>query len=74
MTLEEWDRTIGPRLQMIEAGAAIVKRNAAALAVRPDFETRAEDELSKAREALLDALDRIDRAQAAYHKKPLETA
>jgi hypothetical protein len=74
LTLEDWDKNVGPRLQMIEAGAAIVVRNAAALAIRPGFETLAEDELHKAREALLDALDKIDSAQKVYHEKPLETA
>ena len=74
MTLEDWDKKISPRLQIIEASAASVKRHAEALICRPDFETLAEDQLCKAHTALLNALTVIEDARAVYAGKPLESA
>ena len=74
MTLEDWDKKIGPRLQLIEAGAAMAERHVRALQVRPGFDTLAQDELQKVREALESALAKIVNAQNIYHDKPLETA
>jgi len=74
MTLEDWDKNVSHHLQFIEAGAAMAARHAAALPVRPGFETLAEDELRRARETLQDALTKVIIAQNIYLDKPLETA
>jgi len=74
MTLEDWGKNVSHHLQFIEAGASMAARHAAALPIRPGFETLAEDELQKARETLQDALTKVIIAQNTYQAKPLETA
>ena len=72
MTLEDWDRTVGPRLQLIEAGAAMAARHARKLPVRSCFESLAENELRLAREALESSLALIILAQNTYMAKPVD--
>lgn len=59
-------------LNGIEMGARIMMRNALSLPRRPDFETRAEDQLAQARRVLGDALEAVVRAQAEYERKPVD--
>lgn len=59
-------------LQGIEMGARSVARNVKSLPFKRGFETRAEDEMEKARQALLDALHMIQEAQGWYHDLPVE--
>jgi len=59
-------------LNGIELGARMIRRNTKLLPARPDFETRAEDELTKARQALTEALEGIIKAQAEYRHKPVD--
>ena len=68
MTLADWDEKVAPHLHFIEAGAAMAERHARALMQRPDFETMAEDELSKVRSALTGALAKVITAQENYRK------
>lgn len=59
-------------LNGIEMGARIMMRNALSLPRRPDFETRAEDQLAQARKVLTDALENVVRAQAEYERKSVD--
>lgn len=59
-------------LDGIEMGARIMIRNALSLPRRPDFETRAEDQLARARKVLAEALENVVRAQAEYQRKPVD--
>lgn len=72
MTLAEWERSVSPHLQFIEAGSSMAARHAKALVLRPDFESLAEDELRKVREVLQAALSRVIVAQAAYRETPAD--
>jgi len=72
MTLEDWDKNVSHHLQFIEAGASMAARHAAALPVRPGFETLAEDELDKAFKSLAKALDQIITARKAYQNTPVD--
>lgn len=56
-------------LDGIEIGARMAARNARMLPNRPDFETRAEDELANAHQALAAALEQIVTAQAEFRSK-----
>ncbi|WP_315731741.1 MULTISPECIES: hypothetical protein [unclassified Bradyrhizobium] len=56
----------------IEMGARIMIRNAKLMPSRPDFETKAEAELARARQVLTDALESVVRAQAEYQRKPVD--
>lgn len=73
MTLFDWDIQVKPRLDFIEAGASMAARNAKALPFRPDFTTKAQDELAKARKVLEEALQNIIAAQSIYENKSLES-
>lgn len=59
-------------LNGIEMGARMIRRNAKLLPARPDFETRAEDELAKARQVLTEALEGVIKAQGEYRRKPVD--
>lgn len=59
-------------LDGIEMGARIMIRNTISLPRRPDFETRAEDQLAQARKVLTDALESVVQAQAQYQRKPVD--
>lgn len=66
ISMEEWSFSITPYLEGIRMGANMAARNARMLVARPNFETLAEDDLQKAREAVTSALAAIEAAQAAY--------
>lgn len=70
--LADWEASVRPHLDFIEAGAAMAARHAKALERRPGFESRAADELRKTREALQRALSNVIVAQAAYQETPSE--
>jgi hypothetical protein len=72
MTLFDYDLTVKPHLQFIEAGAAMVARHARALPVKPGFETAAECLLADARKVLESALASIIEAEAMYAAKEME--
>jgi hypothetical protein len=72
MRLEDWREKVSKPLQFIEAGAEMARRHALMLPVKPDFETKAEDELAKTRKVLESALANIIAAQAIYANKPVE--
>ena len=74
MTLEEWDNTTGKNLRFIEAGAEMAARHAKMMAVRPAFDTKAEDELAITRKVLETALANIKGAQETMKSKPVETS
>lgn len=59
-------------LRGIEFGTGIVMRNVNRLPRRPDFETRAEDQLAEARKVLTEALENVIKAQAIYQRKPVD--
>jgi hypothetical protein len=69
MSLEQWDRTVGHHLHMIEAGAEMAARHADRLLARPDFETLAQDELARAEKILESALRKLREAGASYGSK-----
>lgn len=71
MTLEQWDADVGRHLQMIEAGAEIVKRHAKALAGMPDWETHALDELKLAEVVVIRVATELARARKTMEHKPL---
>jgi hypothetical protein len=70
--LIEWDRTVSPHLQFIEAGCEMAARHAGFLPVRPAFESKAEIELARTRKVLETALANIIKAQERYASKPEE--
>lgn len=74
MTLADWDETVGKNLKFIEAGAEMAARHARMLLCKPDFETKAQEELAMARKVLESALGSIIAAEAVYENKPLERA
>lgn len=74
MQLEEWHEKVSKPLQFIEAGAEMARRHALMLPIKPDFETKAEDELAKTRKVLEEALANIIAAQAIYNNKPGEAS
>lgn len=74
MELSEWREKVSKHLQFIEAGAQMTVRHAEMLPLKPSFETKAEDELVKARAVLEGALANIIAAQAVYANKPVEHA
>jgi len=65
--LSEWSLSITPYLDGIRMGANMAARNARMLVARPSFETMAQDDLQKAREAVKAALATIEAAEAAYN-------
>lgn len=73
MELDEWREKVSKPLQFIEAGAEMAARHAQLLPIKPGFETKAEDELAKARSVLESALANIIAAQAIYANKPMES-
>lgn len=72
MTLEDYDKKVRPHLNFIQAGAEMAARHARALAVRPNFETKAEDQLHEARKVLESALASVIAAEIMFESKPLE--
>lgn len=72
MTLFDYDLTIKPHLNFIEAGAEMAARHARALVCKPVFPTHAQDELAEARRVLEAALATVVAAQSEYEAKPLE--
>ncbi|MET4210490.1 hypothetical protein [Bradyrhizobium sp. LA2.1] len=70
--LADWEASVRPHLDFIEAGAAMAARHARALSRRPSFESLAEDELRRTRDVLQRALSDITAAQEAYQKAPAE--
>jgi hypothetical protein len=70
--LSDWEASVRPHLDFIEAGAAMAARHAMALSRRPGFESLAEDELRKVREVLQSALSQVILAQSSYHETPPE--
>lgn len=72
MTLEDYDKEVRPHLNFIQAGAEMAARHARALAVRPSFETKAEDQLHEARKVLESALASVIDAEVAFENKPQE--
>jgi hypothetical protein len=72
MELSEWREKVSKHLQFIEAGSQMAVRHAEMLPLRPSFETKAEDDLAKARKALEAALANVIAAQAVYSNKPVE--
>lgn len=69
MTLEEWDKSVGHHLHLIEAGAEMAARHADQLLVRPDWETLAQDELARTERVLENALRTVRAARASYGSK-----
>jgi len=69
MTLGEYDEKVGRHLQMIEAGADTCLRHAHQMAFRPDFETLAFDDLTRAETILTAALEKIQKAIATYQER-----
>jgi hypothetical protein len=72
MPLDQWDRDVGHHLDLIEAGAEMCARHAAALALRPALETKAEFEMARAEAVLTRALDSLRRAQTIYRDKEVD--
>ena len=72
MRLEQWDKTVTPCLDMIEAGSSMALRHVNRLPLRPPFETFAQDELQKLKTALEAALAKVKAAEEIYFSKPLE--
>lgn len=70
--LADWEASVRPHLDFIEAGASMAARHARALSRRPGFESLAEDELRRTREALQRALSDVMAAQDAYQNAPVE--
>jgi hypothetical protein len=73
MELKEWDRTVKPFLMEIREHASWIAPHALALGIAarnlpiaPDFETRAEDELTKAEQALESALNVVRDARHRF--------
>jgi len=71
MDLDDWRAQVGSHLQFIEHGASMAARRARMLPGKPEWETRAEDELAKARVVLETALANVIAAQAIYADKPI---
>lgn len=71
LTLEQWDRSVGHHLHLIEAGAEMTARHARQLLARPDWETLAQDEMQKTEKVLEGALGVVRAALADYGSKPL---
>lgn len=74
MTLFDWDQKVRPHLVFIEAGASMAARHATHLPCKPDFTTRAQDELAECRAVLEAALKNVIAAQAVYESKEVEHA
>lgn len=72
MNLFDYDLNIKPHLNFIEAGASMAARHARLLVSRPEFRTKAQDELAETRKVLESALASINVAERAYEAKPLE--
>lgn len=72
MTLSDYDAKVKPHLNYIEAGADMAARHARALVCKPDFTTRAQDELAETRMVLENALASVKAAEELYASKPLE--
>lgn len=80
MSLEEWDRTIGPKLKSIKGRAAWIRVDAnqildwvKSLPAKPDFETEALDVLADARVALACAAEALQEAIMNYEAKEKTT-
>ena len=78
MTLDTWDREISPRLGRVErystylqSDAATILRNARELASMPEFETKAGDELHRAKRELEAALEAVNLALGELSAKPV---
>jgi hypothetical protein len=78
MTIRTWDSEIAPRLQRIESEAKwtakhalTIQQNARQLAVMPDFETKATDELQAAKRELEAALALVNASITELNSKPV---
>jgi hypothetical protein len=71
MTLADWREKVSKQLQFIEFGASMAARHARMLPGKPDWETKAECELARARSVLEAALEDIKTAQEIYAQKEL---
>ena len=76
MSMQEWDKYTAPVLRSIEKDAKwlshygdSITRTVALLPAKPDFPTKAEDELAKAEANLLTALNRVRQAMTIYESK-----
>ena len=69
MTLQEHDTIVAPVLHRIESYSHAVMRAVRELPARPDFETKAEDAMSKTEQALIKALKSIQAAKKEYGRK-----
>jgi hypothetical protein len=77
MTLHQWDREVAPYLHVIERTgrevASLAERMGQAvllLQARPDWPTKAGDELERAEREAIATLDRIRAARARYAALP----
>lgn len=77
VSLEKWDKEVAPHLQSIKTNAGWIQyyvrgilRACHAIAVRPEWETLAEDEINKTIQVLEEALSGLKRAQVIYRSKP----
>lgn len=77
--LSEWDQLIAPVLHRIESNASVCRTRAQYvlaevrhLRSRPDWLTRAQDEMAKAKAELEAALEAITDAERAFQEIPLE--
>ena len=76
MNLEEWDKTIGPKLGAIKVRATWIKVDAnqildwvKSLSATPDFETEAFSDLVDAKVALACATEALQEAISKYEMK-----
>lgn len=74
MPLEDYRQQVGKHLDLIEVGAEMAARHASMMVQKPGFETKAQDELNRAREVLEAALANVIAAQATYASKPMEVS
>lgn len=72
LTLEKYDSEVGFHLRMIRHHLAYVKFHSETMTHRPDFETQAEDDMEKCRDALAQALGTINHAIGVYKAKPVD--
>lgn len=80
MSLEEWDKTVGPKLKAIKGRATWIRVDAnqildwvQRLPAAPDFETEALSDLADARVALACAAEALQEAIVKYEAKEKTT-